>query len=653
MQVSAGLTVLAMVLDTLSGRNPLYRLEKFFEDKDTELLLGEPVDASAFADHNVSRVLDCLYDTGTGRIFSQIAQNAIGAFALDTACAHYDTTSISVFGDYDWPDPPFQITYGYSKDKRPDLKQFLVEMFCVDRDVPIIGAARDGNASDKTLNNELLGGISRHMASHGINPGAFIYVADSAMVTRDNLKRANENGVRFFSRLPATFNECARGSYHRIQTEVVEQPKFGRGRPAKDRPRTPVGYRYQIKVRIIADDEAIAPLKMGAGCFVLVSNVPEQFQGRQWTAADLLCEYKEQYGVEKNFGFLKDPLIVNSIFLKKNERIEVLGRSPFIEVVATARDGREALDRVAELHPDVVTLDLIMPELDGIGFLQAQMARAPLPVLILSIASDSSDLALRALDAGAVDFVQKPTALATEKIMEISDELIQKVKAVAGIPMARLASLAPPPAPVAHRAGADSARRRVDVCVIGISTGGPHALKYLIPQLPADFPVPLAIVMHLPAGYTDLYAKRLDTHCALSVAEAKGGEALAAGKVYLAQAGRHLYLRRRADGGVETHLDARPMDTAHRPAVDVLFRSAAEIYDGRVLGVVMTGMGSDGREGAAWIKSKGGIVLTEAEESCVVYGMPQSVVDAGLSDHSAPLEQMARLMATSLYTPNQ
>lgn len=431
MQVSAGMTVLAMVLDTLSGRNPLYRLQSFFEDKDTELLLGEAVDPGAFADHNVSRVLDSLYDTGTGRLFSQIAQNAVGAFALDTACAHYDTTSISVFGDYDWPDPPFHITYGHSKDKRPDLKQFLVEMFCVERDVPIIGATRDGNASDKRLNNELLGGISRHMARHGIDPGAFIYVADSALITRDNLMRAEDNNIHFLSRLPATFNECARAidqavaadddqwtdvgalaktpatakhpaaryrvlettvtlygidyraivvhssahdkrrhkrierlleqkrsqlaatvkeatggeffcradalqaadqlaahardSYHRIQTEVVEQPKFGRGRPVQGRQRTPVGYRYQIKARILPDDEAIAPLKLGAGCFVLLSNVPPLFQGRQWSAADLLAEYKQQSGIEKNFGFLKDPLIVNSIFLKKNERIEVLG----------------------------------------------------------------------------------------------------------------------------------------------------------------------------------------------------------------------------------------------------------------------------------------------------------------------------------------
>ena len=431
MQVSTGLTVLAMVLDTLSGRSPLYRLQSFFEDKDTELLLGESVDAGSFADHNVARVLDSLYNAGTGRIFSQIAQNSIGAFAIDTACAHYDTTSISVFGDFDRPDPPFHITYGHSKDKRPDLKQFLVEMLCVDRDVPIIGTTRDGNASDKTLNNELLGGISRHMACHGIDPGAFIYVADSALITQSNLERAQESGIYFLSRLPATFNECARAieqavvadpakwidvgslaqtpvtvkrpaasyrvfettvslygidyraavvhssshdkrrhkrierlleqkrsqlatmvkkatdgeffcqadalqaakqltadaqsSYHRIQTEVVERPTFGRGRPAKDSPRTPVGYRYQLKAQIVQDDESIAPLKLGAGCFVLISNVPTQFQDRQWTAADLLAEYKEQYGIEKNFGFLKDPLIVNSIFLKKNERIEVLG----------------------------------------------------------------------------------------------------------------------------------------------------------------------------------------------------------------------------------------------------------------------------------------------------------------------------------------
>lgn len=431
MQISAGSTVLAMVLDTLSGRSPLYRLQNFFEGKDIELLLGRNIDPHAFADHNVVRVFDCIYNTGTGRVLSQITQNAIGTFALDTVCGHYDTTSISVFGDYDWTAPPFQITYGHSKDKRPDLKQFLIEMFCVDRNVPIIGATRDGNASDKTLNNELLGSISKHMAHHGIDSSAFIYVADSALVTRSNLERIEETQTHFLSRLPATFNECTRAideavaantdqwtdvgilaktpatgkrpaayyrvfetsvtlysidyraivvhssahdkrrhkridrlldkkykqlksivkdatgkdffcqadahqaaeeltahakdSYHQIRYEIVEQPKFGRGRPAKDRPRTPVSYRYCIKACIVQDAEKIALLKLSAGCFVLLSNVPQFFQKRQWTAPDLLAEYKEQDGIEQNFGFLKDPLIVNSIFLKKNERIEVLG----------------------------------------------------------------------------------------------------------------------------------------------------------------------------------------------------------------------------------------------------------------------------------------------------------------------------------------
>ena len=338
-------------------------------------------------------------------------------------------------------------------------------------------------------------------------------------------------------------------------------------------------------------------------------------------------------------------VVDDSAYVRKVVK-EMLGRSPFIEVVGAARDGREALEMTEALRPDVVTLDLIMPNLDGIGFLEAQMKRQPLPVLILSIASDSSELALKALDAGAVDFVQKPTALATDKILEINDELIQKVKAAARIPMARMAF---PLAPAPVERPAVAAPLRVDAVVLGISTGGPHALKYLIPQLPADFPVPIAIVMHMPVGYTDMYARRLNDLCALRVIEAQGGERLEPGMVVLAQAGRHLYLHQGRDGGVMTRLDAKPLDTPHRPAVDVLFRSAAEVYKDRILGVVMTGMGNDGKEGSAWIKSQGGIILTEAEDSCVVYGMPQSVVEAGLSDGSAPLERMAGRVMEAIY----
>jgi two-component system chemotaxis response regulator CheB len=183
---------------------------------------------------------------------------------------------------------------------------------------------------------------------------------------------------------------------------------------------------------------------------------------------------------------------------------------------------------------------------------------------------------------------------------------------------------------------------RADVVVLGISTGGPQALRQLVPRLPADFPVPLAIVLHMPVGYTEMYARKLDELSQLEVREAREGDVLRAGTALLAPAGRHLTFRRLPDGAVVAHLDSKPFDMPHRPSVDVLFQSAAEVYGRRVLGVVMTGMGSDGRAGAAWIKAQGGLVYTESEETCVVYGMPASVVEAGLSDRSVPLDQMAR-----------
>jgi two-component system, chemotaxis family, protein-glutamate methylesterase/glutaminase len=248
---------------------------------------------------------------------------------------------------------------------------------------------------------------------------------------------------------------------------------------------------------------------------------------------------------------------------------------------------------------------------------------------------------LAALDAGAIDFVQKPTALATEKLMDIADELVEKVKAAAQAPMR------PEPVPVVAPAELlpvtlprKAGRPNVDVVVIGVSTGGPQGLKLVIPRIPVDCPVPIAIVMHMPLGYTEMYAKNLDGLCQLTVVEASEGQPLSSGMVYLAQAGRHLSFRREG-ATVVTHLDVRPLNTPHRPSVDVLFQSAADVFDNRVLGVVMTGMGSDGKDGAAWIKARGGVILTEAEETCVVYGMPRSVVEAGLSDRVVPIDGLA------------
>jgi two-component system chemotaxis response regulator CheB len=192
--------------------------------------------------------------------------------------------------------------------------------------------------------------------------------------------------------------------------------------------------------------------------------------------------------------------------------------------------------------------------------------------------------------------------------------------------------------PIAKKMSSES----LDLIAIGISTGGPQALTYLIPQLPRDLPVPVAIVLHMPVGYTKLYAERLNTISALTVVEAEEGEELKPGVVTIAPAGRHLtFVRKPVTNTVMTHLDTRPFDTLHRPSVDVMFESAAEVFRDRVLGIVMTGMGNDGKQGAAWIKSQGGTIFTEAESSCVVYGMPRSVIEAGLSDRVVTLENMA------------
>ena len=335
-------------------------------------------------------------------------------------------------------------------------------------------------------------------------------------------------------------------------------------------------------------------------------------------------------------------VVDDSAYVRKVVR-QILSRSPFLEVVGSARDGGEALQMADELQPDVVVCDLIMPGLDGVGFIREQMGRRPVPVVVLSIAGEASEGALAALDAGAIDFVHKPTALATEKIYEIGTELVDKVKSAAG---------AAPRAPATTAAyhlpalGAASAWR-ADVVVIGISTGGPQGLKSLVPRLPADLPVPVAIVMHMPPGYMELYAAKLNDISALEVKQAEEGDELRPGCVLLAPSGYHL-LFKRAAGRVTAHLDLRPADTPHRPSVDVLFQSAAETYCERVLALVMTGMGADGRDGAAWVKAKGGRVFTESEESCVIFGMPRAVVEAGLSDRSAPLEEMARTIVSEL-----
>ena len=336
-------------------------------------------------------------------------------------------------------------------------------------------------------------------------------------------------------------------------------------------------------------------------------------------------------------------IVDDSAYIRKVVR-EILSGSPFIEVVGTARNGAEALQMAEELRPDVVTSDLIMPELDGVGFVTEQMRRRALPIVLMSSLDEGRAEVLTALEAGAVDFVQKPTSLASEKLFEVRERLVDAVKAAASADPSRLLLQAGP-----HSTAVPSIRNvtsvsNYDAVVIGISTGGPQALRFLIPQLPEDFPVPIAIVMHMPPGYTAMYAQKLNEISRLEVVEASDGAELRPGVVLLARAGKHLYFRRTRDGSVVSRLSMKPHDVPHRPSVDVMFQSAAETYGGRTLGLIMTGMGTDGRAGAATLRESGGTVFAESDESCVVFGMPGAVIEAGLANRVVRLDSMAQAL---------
>lgn len=337
-------------------------------------------------------------------------------------------------------------------------------------------------------------------------------------------------------------------------------------------------------------------------------------------------------------------IVDDSAFARKVIR-EVLARDPEIEVIGFARDGLEALEKIGELRPDVVTLDLMMPELDGLGVLRALPREGAPKVIVVSVSASEAELAIEALQAGAVDFVTKPTPLPTDRLYELSGDLLTKVKAaVSARPrLAKLDVSAPGPRPpfVSRRA---TATRLV---VIGTSTGGPQALTQLFRALPTALPVPFLVALHIPSGYTAPLAERLTRLNRMKVQEASDGMELKAGQGYIAPGGMHLRVRR--DGGIlVAEVSFEPSASLYHPSVDVLFESAAEQVGNAALGLVMTGMGEDGMRGARAIRREGGRVLTEAASSCVVYGMPRSVVEAGMSDGQAPLDELPGLLLEAI-----
>jgi len=333
-------------------------------------------------------------------------------------------------------------------------------------------------------------------------------------------------------------------------------------------------------------------------------------------------------------------LVVDDSAFARTVLSRVLRASGDIDVVDTARDGDDALEKIGVLDPDVVTLDLTMPGLDGLGVLRALAGRARPRVIVVSVSTIDSAQGVEALSLGAIDLISKPSALATDRLYELGAELVAKVRAT---------SIAPPgidtetPAP-------QRAYRRADLVLIGTSTGGPQALTRVLAGLPADLAAPIAMVLHIPIGYTAALAKRLDGSSPLEVLEAYDGIELKAGRAVLARAGVHLRVARDGNGLLVGRLDPSPPH-AHVPSVDELFRSGARIGGAGTLGVVLTGMGDDGLRGSREIAAGEGQLIAEAASTCVVYGMPRCVAEADLGARSVPLDNVAREIVNHVNAP--
>ncbi len=329
-------------------------------------------------------------------------------------------------------------------------------------------------------------------------------------------------------------------------------------------------------------------------------------------------------------------LVVDDSALMRKLIPQMLAADESIEVVGTAMDGSFCLKKIEDLKPGVVTLDLEMPGMNGIEALKEIMRRQPLPVIVFSSHStEGASVTMKALGLGAFDFVPKPKD-ATAHMAETARELIAKVKAAAECKLKpRLLAGMPQKldkAPVS--AGAPS-----KVVAIGVSTGGPQALEYVLSQLPGDFPGAIAVVQHMPEGFTDMFARRLDEVCALQVKEAQSGDALLRGRVLICPGNRHMKVRRLSMGDVVALCD-EPRVNGHRPSADVLLRSVAEQFTTHAVGVLMTGMGDDGAEGLGAVKQEGGMTIAQSEESCVVYGMPKAAIERGYAIRVVGLDVM-------------
>lgn len=337
-------------------------------------------------------------------------------------------------------------------------------------------------------------------------------------------------------------------------------------------------------------------------------------------------------------------LVVDDSALMRKLIPAILSRDPSIEVVGTAMDGAFALKKIDELQPDVITLDLEMPRMDGMETLRLIMRRAPLPVILFSTHSkEGAYSTFKALALGAIDFVAKPTDAAAGHLDAIAEQLIEKVKVAKRAGGRRIASPVVAEQPVEAKKGTRSPLPPSRIIAIGISTGGPNALQFVLSQIPADFAATFVVVQHMPEGFTEMFAKRLDECCALDVQEAKSGDLLHAGRVLICPGNRHMMVRRMPRGDMAVLSDGPPVN-GHRPSADVLFHSVAQEFGLTAVGVIMTGMGEDGAEGLGAIKNAGGMTIAQSEDTCVVSGMPRAAILKGHANKIVSLDGMGAFL---------
>lgn len=341
-------------------------------------------------------------------------------------------------------------------------------------------------------------------------------------------------------------------------------------------------------------------------------------------------------------------LVIDDSALIRSLLTEIINSQRDMIVVGAAPDPIIARDMIKQLNPDVLTLDVEMPKMDGLDFLEKLMRLRPMPVVMVSTLTErGSEITMRALELGAIDFVTKPKMSITDGMREYTDIIADKIRAAA---QARIISL--PRHSVAKAESSAPAPLRNPIIssekllIIGASTGGTEAIKSFLLQMPSDCPG-ILITQHMPAGFTKSFANRLDSLCQISVKEAEGGERILPGHAYIAPGDKHLLLARSGANYVTQLSDAPPVNR-HKPSVDVLFESAAAFAGKNVIGVILTGMGKDGAVGMAQMKNAGAYNFAQNEESCVVYGMPKEAVAHGGVDEIAHLNELPKLVLNYL-----